>query len=337
MIKNPGSSDRKPKAMPEESGQGLVLPSHGEPKASNDPALDVSLENESASNTGMPPFEKIKRVNEFGEEFWSSRDMAKVIGYKNYRNFEQVIEYAMIACNNSGVNHLDHFVESDQMVAIGSGAERKIPYIALSRYACYLIIQNADPNKEFIALGQTYFTVQTRKQEISDEYIEDMRRVQIRQEVRKHNLKLADAAKGAGIIKEKDYAIFQNHGYRGLYGGLSAEKIHAKKGLKKDQEILDHMGSTELAANLFRATQAEEKIRREKIRGKENANLAHHEVGTKVRAAIREIGGAMPEDLPSVGSIKPLERKILGGEQPLGLSFDETPENADDGHDKENG
>ena len=329
MIKKQKPAERKPEVSSEESGNGLALPATGEQDASDDPVLDIDLEPECPANAGMPPFEKIKRLNPFGEEFWSSRDMAKVIGYGNYRNFEQVLKKAMISCNNSGHNHLDHFVGSDQMIGIGHGAERKVPYVALSRYACYLIIQNADPSKEIVALGQTYFSVQTRRQEQSDQFVEDMRRVQIRQEVRKHNLKLAEAAKDAGVVKEKDYAIFQNHGYRGLYGGLSAEMIHARKGLKRDQEILDHMGSTELAANLFRATQTEEKIRREKIRGKDKANQAHHEVGTKVRAAIREIGGAMPEDLPSASSIKPLERKILGGEKPLAMDFETTSKQED--------
>lgn len=189
------------------------------------------------------PYEQIKRTNEAGAEFWSSRDFANVLGYGNYRNFEGVIEKAKLACFNSGHRLEDHFVDINEMVAIGSGAERPIKTILLSRYACYLAIQNADPTKEIVAQGQTYFAIQTRRQEladefIADEFIEEERRVLLRDEMRRHNAQLADAAKGAGVIEPMDYAIFQNHGYMGLYGGLKQEDLHRQRGLKKSQKIL---------------------------------------------------------------------------------------------------
>ena len=262
----------------------------------------------------ITPFEAIRRTNPAGNEFWASRDFAKVLGYADYRNFQTVIESARTACFNSGQRVEDHFVEVTEMIEIGKGGQRAVATVMMSRYACYLVIQNADPAKEIVAQGQTYFAIQTRRQELGDEEVETQRRLTIRSELRTHNSQLADAAKDAGVIEPRDYAIFQNHGYIGLYGGLNAQDIHRHKGLKKGQQILDHMGSTELAANLFRATQAEEKLRREKIIGKTKANAAHREVGAKVRQTIKELGGTMPEALPPAESIKKLEtrQKRLG-------------------------
>ncbi len=202
----------------------------------------------------ITPFGAIRRTNPAGNEFWSSRDFAKVLGYADYRNFQAVVESARTACFNSGQRVEDHFVEVTEMVEIDSGAQRLLRIVMLSRYACYLVIQNADPSKEIVALGQTYFAIQTRRQELSDAEVEEQRQLAIRSELRTHNSQLADAAKDAGVIDPRDYAIFQNHGYMGLYGGLGAQDIHRRKGLKKGEQILDHMGSTELAANLFRAT-----------------------------------------------------------------------------------
>jgi len=261
------------------------------------------------------PFEQIKRTNDAGMEFWSSRDFAGALGYGDYRNFEGVMEKAKMACFNSGHRLEDHFVDVTDMIEIGKGGQRPVKTVLLSRYACYLVIQNADPNKEIVAQGQTYFAIQTRRQELADESIEAERRILLRKEIRRHNAQLADAAKDAGVIEPIDYAIFQNHGYMGLYGGLRQEDIHRRKGLKKSQKILDHMGSTELAANLFRATQAEEKLRREAVKGKDAANRTHREVGAKVRQTIKELGGTMPEELPVAESIKKIEtkkRKQLG-------------------------
>jgi DNA-damage-inducible protein D len=260
-------------------------------------------------------FEQIRRVDEYGNEYWGARQLAKALDYTDFRNFSAVITKAKEACKNSGHAVENHIVDFNEMVSIGSGAQRGMESYKLSRYACYLIVQNADPSKEIVATGQTYFAIQTRLQEIRqmDEYnrlsTEEEKRLFLRNEMKKHNSKLAEAAKDAGVIESKDYAIFQNHGYMGLYGGLDAKGIHAKKGLKKSQHILDHMGSTELAANLFRATQTEEKLRRENIKGKTRANQTHFEVGKKVRQTIKEIGGTMPENLPVEKSIKQIESK----------------------------
>jgi DNA-damage-inducible protein D len=260
-------------------------------------------------------FEDLKQTDDGGMEFWSSRQLAKVLDYAEYRNFQPVIEKAKKACKNSGQQVDDHFVDMHEMVEIGSGAKREMPSVGLSRYACYLIVQNADPSKAVIANGQTYFAIQTRRQELADDEIfqrlkEDEKRLFLRNELREHNKQLVEAAQQAGVETTLDFAIFQNHGYKGLYGGLDAKGIHQHKGLKKSQKILDHMGSTELAANLFRATQTEEKLRRENIQGKSQANRTHYQVGAKVRQTIKELGGTMPEDLPSPEKgIGQLERK----------------------------
>ena len=260
-------------------------------------------------------FEQIKQTDENGNEFWMARQLAKALEYTDFRNFTSVIEKAKEACKNSKQPVEEHLVEANEEINHGKGAVNRYPSYKMSRYACYLIVQNADPSKEVVALGQTYFAVQTRLQEIRqmDEYnrlsTEDEKRLFLRNEMAKHNTQLAAAAKDAGVITEVDYAIFQNHGYKGLYGELDAKAIHAKKGLKKSQKILDHMGSTELAANLFRATQTEEKLKREQIKGKQKANQTHYEVGKKVRKTIEEIGGEMPENLPTADSVKKLEPK----------------------------
>jgi DNA-damage-inducible protein D len=255
------------------------------------------------------PFEEIKKINEYQAEYWAARDLMKILDYVEFRNFIPVINKAIKACDNSGQNSSNHFVQVNEMVDIGSKSKRPVENYHLSRYACYLIVQNADPSKEIVALGQTYFAVQTHRQEISDQERENQNRLLLRGEMKDHNTRLAGAAKNAGVIQPMDYAVFQNHGYKGLYGGLKKDDIHRRKGLKKSQEILDHMGSTELAANLFRATQTEEKLRRDNVQGKHNANAVHQEVGAKVRKTIKELGGTMPEDLPTVESIQKIEKE----------------------------
>ena len=260
-------------------------------------------------------FESIKKIDESGIEYWSARDLAKALEYSEYRHFLPVIERAKESCRNSGQRIEDHFEDILEMITLGKTAQREVDSVKLSRYACYLTVQNADPGKTIVAQAQTYFAIQTRIAEVRqmDAYnrltTEDEKRLFLRNELAKHNSQLADAAKGAGVIEPRDYAIFQNYGYQGLYGGLGAQEIHARKGLKKSQKILDHMGSTELAANLFRATQTEEKLRRDHIKGKALANQTHYQVGAKVRQTIQELGGTMPENLPAAESIKKVETK----------------------------
>ena len=258
-------------------------------------------------------FESIKHVNEYGQEFWYARELQPLLEYSQWRYLKEAIERAKTACANSGHDVEDHFAEVRKMVEIGSGARRNVEDYELSRYACYLIVMNGDPRKEIIALGQTYFAVKTRQQELIEDYeklTEEQKRLAIRNEMKRHNIALADAAHKAGVQQPIDYAVFQNYGYMGLYNGLKAQDIKERKGLKKNQNILDFMGSTELAANLFRATQTEEKLRRENIHGKNEANQTHYEVGKKVRQTIADLGGTMPEDLPTPEkSIKQIEKE----------------------------
>lgn len=248
-------------------------------------------------------FEEMKRVSSEGQEYWSSRDLARALGYTSYRQFEPVLEKAKVACANSGHEVTDHFSEAAMEA-------RRTTF--LSRYACYMLIQNSDPAKTSVALGQTYFAVQARRQEMADQKLsaEDQRRLMLRQEVAMHNKKLAAAAKSAGVVASDDFREFQNQGYRGLYGGRSAGMIREYKHLSGNENILDYMGSTELAANLFRATQTEEKIRRDQVQGKEEAFRMHHMVGTKVRQTMKEISGVMPEDLPVVENINDVRRRM---------------------------
>lgn len=267
-------------------------------------------------------FESIKHVNKYGNEFWYARELQSILEYTEWRNFQKLIEKAQTACENSDMAVDECFVEVNKTSPMPNGGVKLIDDYMLSRYACYLIVMNGDPRKEVIAVGQTYFAVKTRQQELIDHYdelSEDQKRLAIRKEMKAHNKSLAEAAQKAGVIKSYDFAIFQNYGYQGLYGGLGAKEIHARKGLKENKQILDHMGSTELAANLFRATQTDEKLRRENIRGKEKANQTHYEVGRKVRQTIAELGGTMPEDLPtpekSIRQIESEQKKRLKGNE----------------------
>lgn len=260
-------------------------------------------------------FEDIKHTTETGLEFWYARELAPVLEYTEWRNFSKVVDKGMLACRNIGFAVADHFVEVNKMVALGSGSQRNIKDYMLSRYACYLIMQNGDPRKEVIAIGQTYFAIQTRRQEIADAFNqldEDNKRLVIRGEVKSWNSMLADAAHRAGITEQIEYAEFQNAGYMGLYGGLRVSDIHARKGLAPEEKILDHMGSEELGANLFRITQTEAKMRRDDPQGLDDASAIHYTVGREVRETIEKIGGTMPENLPvPEKSISQIEREQL--------------------------
>ena len=262
-------------------------------------------------------FEAAARVDDEGNEFWFARDLQALFDYAKWDNFLAVVEKAKAACEQAGRGSDNHFADIGKMVTLGSGAEREIGDMVLSRYASYLTAQNADGRKRPVAFAQTYFAIQTRRKEIADQEIqeflplsEDERRVLLRDEIKTHNRHLASAAKSAGVREGLDFALFQTEGYRGLYGGLDVPGIRRRKGLSHGQAILDHMGSTELAANLFRATQTEDKLRREGIKGKDSAKRAHFEVGAKVRQTIADLGGQMPEQLPPAEDVKKVARRL---------------------------
>ena len=259
-------------------------------------------------------FEDIKHIRADGSEYWCARDLALVLDYSKWENFAKVIKRAMIACENSGRVVSDDFPEVKKIVQAGATSKAIVDY-ELTRYACYLIVQNGDPRKEVIALGQTYFAIQTYRQEVADRFNqldEDSRRLVVRGDVKQWNQLLAEAARNAGVITAEEFAIFQNAGYMGLYGGMTVDDIHRKKGLAIGQKILDYMGSTELIANLFRISQTEEKLRKDNVDTAAQATAVHHAVGREVREAIEKIGGTMPEDLPTPEkSIAEIEREHM--------------------------
>lgn len=259
-------------------------------------------------------FEDIKQVRQDGSEFWSARELAPALEYTKWENFQNVIKRAMIACENSGHHVECDFPEVRKIVDAGATSKPVKDY-ELTRYACYLIVQNGDPRKEVIALGQTYFAIQTYRQEVADhfnELDEDRRRLVVRGDIKQWNQMLAETAHDAGVITNEEFAIFQNAGYMGLYGGLDVDDIHKKKNLEVGQKILDYMGSTELIANLFRISQTEEKLRKDEVDNAQLATSIHYSVGKEVRGAIEKIGGTMPEDLPTPEkSIQQIEKEEM--------------------------
>ena len=259
-------------------------------------------------------FEDIKQVKKDGTEFWSARELAPALEYTKWENFQNVIKRAMIACENSGHSVGDDFPEVRKIVDAGI-ASKPVKDYELTRYACYLIVQNGDPRKEVIALGQTYFAIQTYRQEVADhfnELDEDRRRLVVRGDIKQWNQMLAETAHNAGVITNEEFSIFQNAGYMGLYGGLDVDDIHKRKNLEVGQKILDYMGSTELIANLFRISQTEEKLRKDGVDNAKTATSVHYSVGKEVRGAIEKIGGTMPEDLPTPQkSIQEIEKEQM--------------------------
>jgi len=263
-------------------------------------------------------FESLKSVNEHGAEFWSARDLQPLLGYNHWRNFEKAIAKAVTSCQQSGNEPDHHFARARKMVALGSGSEREVIDFHLSRFACYLIAQNGDPRKPEIALAQKYFAIQTRRQEISDARQRDMERVELRKQTTQEFKALSGAARNAGVHSTM-FGVFHDAGYKGLYGGLGSDQIKARKHIAASENLLDRMGTTELAANQFRMTQTREKLAKEGILGQERAVDTHRQVGKEVREAIRRIGGTMPESLPPAEDIKQVEKRLKNAAAPLRL------------------
>jgi len=252
-------------------------------------------------------FDRYKKTNNYQQAYWTARDMAKILWYSEYRKFKSVIKKAEKSCVKSGQDVQEHFAHVENEVNIWSGAKRTIDDVHLSRYACYLIIQNADPNKEVVATGQSYFAIQTRIKEVSDQYKEDQKRTLVREEMTEHNKKLFSAAKQAGV---QDFASFYDAGYMGLYGWMRKRDILASKWIDAWENPLDYMSSEELWANLFRATQTEAKLKRESISWEKAAQKLHYDVGQKVRQTIKELWWTMPESLPVVEHIKEAKKRL---------------------------
>ena len=266
---------------------------------------------EKNQNCNHKTFEDIKHIDENGTEYWEARELMKMLEYNKWENFEKVINKAKEACENSNISVIEHFPDVRKLSKRANNAEVLIKDYKLTRYACYLIAQNGDSRKKVLALAQTYFAVQTRKQEISEkEYsllTEDEKRFYQRNLTKKGNYSLNQTAKNAGV---KNFDRFHNFGYKGLYNGETADDIAKRKGLRYREDILDNMGSDELIANLFRISQTEQKLKRDNVQTEKDANKAHYEVGAKIRNTIKDLGGIMPEDLPTPKkSLKQLEKE----------------------------
>jgi DNA-damage-inducible protein D len=263
-------------------------------------------------------FEKLKLLNEHGAEYWSARDLQPLLGYSQWRRFEDAIERAIISCGQSGNKAGHHFAGAGKMVELGSGSIRKVEDYHLSRFACYLIAQNGDPRKAEIARAQEYFAVQTRRQELSDEYAADLERLELRRQTAEEFKALSGAARQSGV-ESRMFGVFHDAGYKGLYGGLGNERIKRRKGVLAKENLMDRMNATELAANQFRMTQTRDKLARERVRTQQRAIDTHEKVGKEVRAAIERIGGTLPEDIPPAEHIKAVEKRIKSATPKLSL------------------
>lgn len=258
---------------------------------------------------GNKSFEEIKQINEHGAEYWSARALQLVLGYNQWRRFEQAIERARISCKKSGNKPNYHFASAGKMMAVGKGANREVIDFQLSRFACYLIVQNGDSRKPEIAEAQKYFAIQTRRQEITDNLTKDLERIQSRKQAAMEFKALSGAAQKAGV-QNKMFGVFHDAGYKGLYGGLGCEDIKVKKAIPKNENLMDRMNRTELAANQFRMTQTREKMTRENVRDQRQAISIHEKVGKEVRDAIKRIGGTPPENIPPAEHIRNVENRI---------------------------
>jgi DNA-damage-inducible protein D len=260
---------------------------------------------------GNTNFEALKRLNDFGAEYWSARELQPLLGYSQWRRFEQAIERARVACQESGNEKDHHFAGAGKPITGGKGAVQTVNDYHLSRFACYLIAQNGDPRKTEIANAQAYFAIQTRRTEISDEYASDIERLNLRQQAGEEFKALSGAARHAGV-QNAMFGVFHDAGYRGLYGGLGNAAIKRRKGIPDRENVMDRMNATELAANQFRMTQTRDKLARERVRSQQAAISTHEQVGREVRQAIQRIGGTPPENIPPAEHIKQVQKRIKG-------------------------
>lgn len=264
---------------------------------------------ESLPTRGRSSFESLKRQNVYGAEYWSARDLMPLLGYRQWRRFEEAVKRAVTSCQQSGNEPANHFAGAGKMVPLGSGSQRDIPDYHLSRFACYLIAQNGDPRKPEIANAQKYFAIQARRQEISDALAADMERLEMRRQASEEFKALSGAAHQAGV-QSAMFGIFHDAGYKGLYGGLGKEAIKSRKGIAPREQLMDRMDTTELAANQFRMTQTRDKLARERVRDQQQAIQTHQNVGREVRDAIKRIGGTLPENIPPAEPIKEVQKRL---------------------------
>jgi len=267
---------------------------------------------EDSKNTSLTQnlsFESLKKINKYGVEYWSARDLQPCLGYSQWRRFENAIQKAIESCKQSSNDPNHHFAGAGKVIAAGKGSLQTLDDYHLSRFACYLIAQNGDPRKTEIAHAQKYFAIQTRKQELSDALAADRERLESRQQASVEFKALSGAARDAGV-QDKMFGVFHDAGYKGLYGGLGANAIKAKKGIPQKEQLLDRIDTTELIANQFRMSQTREKLQRDNIKNQKDAIAIHEAVGKEVRTAIAKIGGTPPEDIPAVEHIKKVEKRI---------------------------